>query len=368
LTIKSLARLLGADIGFDPRHVLTVRVSLPEEAYPGDASTPFFAGLLARMRAIPGVTAAALGNCPPLAGGCNGTVITFLDRPPVPEGQEPSVGVHFISPGYLQTLRVPLLRGRDFAPADRMGGQKVVLVNETAARRFWPGEDPIGKRVGVYQGGFDVGAEVVGIVGDMRFTTAEEPPQPDVFISYGQARRRSALIYLRTDGKPESLVGEVRRAVAALDRSLPIYDVKTMSERTAAATARTRYSAILLAAFAAIALILAAVGVYGVTSYDVTQRTREIGIRMALGAEKHAVLAMILRQGLAMTLAGTALGLAGAYAATRGLRALLYGVAPTDPATFIAVTAILTVVATAACMVPAGRAMRINPLVAIRRQ
>lgn len=268
----------------------------------------------------------------------------------------------------LQTLRVPLLRGRDFASADRMGEPKVVLVNETAAWRFWPGEDPIGKRVGVYQGGFDVGAEVVGIVGDMRFTTAEEPPQPDVFISYGQARRRSALVYLRTEGKPEALVGEVRRAVAALDRSLPIYDVKTMSERTAAATARSRYSAILLATFAAIALILAAVGVYGVTSYDVTQRTREIGIRMALGAERRTVLAMILRQGIAMTLAGTAFGLAGAYAATRGLRALLYGVAPTDPATFIAVTAVMAAVATAACLVPAGRAMRINPLVAIRRQ
>jgi predicted permease len=367
LTIKSLARLLGTSVGFDPRHVLTVRVSLPEEAYAGDASTPFFTELLERMRAIPGVTSAALGNCPPLAGGCNGTVITFPDRPPVPEGQEPPVGVHFISPGYLRTLRVPLLRGRDFTPSDRQGAPKVVLVNETAARRFWPGENPVGKRVGVFQGGFHDGAEVVGVVGDMRFKTAEEPPEPDVFISYDQAPRRSALVYLRTAGKPEALVGEVRRAVASLDRSLPIYDIKPMTERAAAATARSRYSAILLAAFAAIALILAAVGVYGVTAYDVTQRTREIGIRMALGAERRAVLALILRQGLAMTLAGTAFGLAGAYAATRGLRALLYGVTPTDPATFFVVTAVMATVATAACVVPAGRAMRINPLAAIRR-
>jgi ABC-type antimicrobial peptide transport system permease subunit len=156
--------------------------------------------------------------------------------------------------------------------------------------------------------------------------------------------------------------------VASIDRSLPIYDVKTMGERAAAATARTRYSATLLASFAAIALLLAAVGVYGVTAYDVTQRTREIGIRMALGARREAVLALILRQGLAMTLAGTAFGLAGAYAATRGIRALLYEVAPTDPATFLTVAAVLAAVATAASLVPAKRATRIHPLVAIRRQ
>jgi hypothetical protein len=165
LTVKSLARLLNTKVGFDAGNVLTVRVSLPEEGTSRDATVPFFTGLLDRMRAIPGVSSAALGNCPPLAGGCNGTVITFLDRPPVPEGQEPSVGVHFITPGYLRTLRVPLLGGRDFAPSDRMGAPKVVLVNETAARQFWPGEDPVGKRVGVFQGGFHEGAEVVGVVG-----------------------------------------------------------------------------------------------------------------------------------------------------------------------------------------------------------
>ncbi len=368
LTIKSLATLLGTNVGFDPRHVLTVRVSLPEEAYTPESSGPFFSELLTRVREIPGVTSAALGNCPPLAGGCNESTITFLDRPPVPEGQGPSVGVNFITPGYLDSLRVPLLRGRDFTPADRQGTPKVVLINETAARRLWPGEDPLGKRVGVTQGGFQDGAEVVGIVGDMRFVSAEEPPKPDVFISYHQTSRRSAMLYVRTAGDPQAIVGAVRRAVVSIDRSLPVYDVKTMAERAAAATARTRYSATLLAVFAAIALVLAAVGVYGVTAYDVTQRTREIGIRMALGADRRAVLALILRQGLALTLAGTAFGLAVAYAATRGLQALLYGVAPTDPATFIAITVLMAAVVTAACVLPAGRAMRINPLVAIRQQ
>ncbi|HSK78253.1 MAG TPA: ABC transporter permease, partial [Thermoanaerobaculia bacterium] len=174
LTIKSLATLLGTNVGFDAQHVLTVRVSLPEGAYTPESSDPFFNELLARVRAIPGVTLAALGNCPPVSGGCNESTITFLDRPPVPEGQGPSVGVHFITPGYLDSLRVPLLRGRDLTPADRKGAPKVVLINETAARQLWPGEDPIGKRVGVPQGGFQDGAEVVGIVGDMRFTSVEE--------------------------------------------------------------------------------------------------------------------------------------------------------------------------------------------------
>ena len=368
LTIKSLATLLSTNVGFDPRHVLTVRISLPEGTYTPESSDPFFSGLLTRVREIPGVTSAALGNCPPLAGGCNETTITFLDRPPVPGGEGPAAGVHFITPGYLESLRVPLLRGRDFTPADRKGTPKVVLINETAARRFWPGEDPLGKRIGVPQGGFQDGAEIVGIVGDMHFTSTEEPPKPDVFISYHQTSRRSAMLYIRTAGAPEAIVGAVRRTVASIDRSLPVYDVKTMAERAAAATARSRYSATLLAVFAAIALVLAGVGVYGVTAYDVTQRTREIGIRMALGADRRAVLALILRQGLALTLVGTAFGLAVAYAVTRGLQALLYGVAPTDSATFIIITALMAAVATVACVVPAGRAMRINPLIAIRQE
>jgi predicted permease len=366
LTMKSLARLLGTNIGVDPRRVLTVRVSLPQGRYAADSSTAFFAAVLERLRAIPGVRAAALGNCAPLARGCNRTTIGFLDRPAVPQGEQPAVGVHFITPGYLQTLRVPLLRGRDFATADRRGAPKVVLINDAAAKAYWPGADPIGHRVAIGQGGFGDGAEIIGVIGDVRFGAAEEPPKPDVFISYGQAPRRAALIFLRTDGDPAALAGPVRQAISGIDATLPVYDVKTLEGRVAAATARSRFSATLLAVFASIALVLAAVGVYGVMAYDVTQRTREIGIRMALGAGRGSVLGLIVRQGLAVTAAGIVFGLAGALAATRVLAALLYEVTPTDPATFVSLALGLAVVGIAASLVPALRATRVSPLVAIR--
>jgi predicted permease len=265
-------------------------------------------------------------------------------------------------------MGIPLLRGRGFGPADRLGSPKVVLVNETAARRFWPNEDPIGKPIGVGQGGFGDRAEIVGVVGDVRYGTLEEVPNSDVYICYQQSARNSLILYVRGRTDPASLAAAIRAEVRALNRDLPVYDVKSMRERIGDATVRTRFSAVLLAVFASIALVLAAVGIYGVMSYAVTARTRELGIRIALGADAATVLALVLRRGLALTLSGLGAGVVAALAATRALKSLLYEVQPSDPATYAMLVAVLGAVALLASYLPARRATRVDPLVALRTE
>jgi predicted permease len=242
------------------------------------------------------------------------------------------------------------------------------MISETAARRFWPSENPIGKPIAVGQGGFGERAEVIGIVGDVRYGQMDEPPQPDVYISYLQSPRGSLLIYARTRGNPAALAGAVRQQVHALNQDLPIYDIKTMDERVRDATSKARFSAILLAAFALVALILAAVGIYGVMSYLVTQRVREIGIRMALGARSSDVLRLVVRRGAVLAAAGIAIGLGGALAATRVLATLLYEVKPGDPSTYAAIAVLLAAVALVASYIPARRAAGVDPSRALRSE
>jgi len=368
LMIKSLSRLVAARTGVDPARLLSMRINLPGLQYGSQASLAFFQELETRVAGLPGVQAAGMGNCPPLSGGCNGTIIWFRDRPEVPRGAEPSVGVHWITPDYLKAMRVPLLRGRNFTAADRTGAPKVVLINEAAARRFWPGEDPIGKPIAVGQGGFGDRAEIVGIIADVRYGTMDAPPGPDVFIPFAQSPRNSMVLYLRTTSDPRALAVAVRAEVRALDRNLPVYDLKTMIERISDATSSARFSAVLLGIFAAIALVLSAIGIYGVMSYAVSQRTHEIGIRIALGAEPRDVLALVVRRGLGLTVAGLVLGVAAALASTRVLTTLLYEVRPSDPPTYIVIAGILGLVAFFASYVPARRATRVDPLVALRSE
>jgi putative ABC transport system permease protein len=368
LMIKSLGRLVATRTGVDPESVLTLRISLPPEQYAPQTFTSFFSDLETRVAALPGVLSAGLGNCYPLAGGCNMTVIWFRDRPPVTRGAEPPVGVHFVSPDYFKTLHIPLLRGRMFSRADRQGAPKVVLVNEAAARKFWPNEDPLGKPVGVGQGGFADRAEVIGVVGDVRYGQAGELPRPDVYISHLQSPRPILLVYARATGDPLALIEPVRREVRALNKDFPVFDVKTLRDRIGQASARTRFSATLLALFASIALILAAVGIYGVMSFAVTQRTREIGIRIALGARPSDVLALVVRRGLLAALAGIALGLIAALAATRVLATLLYEVTPGDPVTYVVITLLLGAVALLATYIPARRATRVDAVIALRAE
>lgn len=369
LMIRSMGNLLATDAGVDADRVATARLALAAESYQPDSASGFYGRLLERVSALPGVTAAAVGNCPPLNGGCNGTVIWFRDRPEVPPGEEPLVGIHTVSPGFFQTLGIRLVRGRDFSSADRRGTPHVAIINEAAARKFYPNEDPIGRPIAVGQSGFHVGsAEIIGIVSDVRFGTLEEEPVPDVFIPYLQAPRPAAILFVRTAGPSAPLLPPLRALLRELDPTMPVYDIRTMPDRMALATVRPRYTTGVLGGFALAALLLAAVGIYALLAYEVTQRRREIGIRMALGAATGTVVRGVVRRGITLALAGILVGLPLAFALSRFLGSLLYQVAPDDPMTFAGISFVLMAVALLATVVPARSATRVDPLEAIRSE
>jgi putative ABC transport system permease protein len=293
------------------------------------------------------------------------TMMAFHYRPQPSLGTEPLVGIHWVTPEWFQTLRVPLVSGRLFTDADRLGTRKVVVVNATAARRFWPNESPIGRSIALYQGGFDT-AYVAGVVGDVRFQTIDSVAAADVYLPYAQSPRSGAMVYLRTAGDPLALAAAARRTIHEVGADLPVYDVRTLTSRVSDATAQARFSALLLTVFAAAALALATIGIYGVISFAVAQRTREIGIRVALGADRGAILRLVVGQGTTVAAVGLVLGVAAALAATRVLRALLFDVTPTDPLTLITVVALLAIAALVACWIPALRAARLQPAAALR--
>jgi predicted permease len=263
-------------------------------------------------------------------------------------------------------MRVPLERGRLFSNEDGVETPKVVLINEQAARTYFPGEDPIGKRVAVYQGGFHTGAEIVGIVGDVRYGTVDSTARPDVYISYGQARIPRMMIFVRTVGDPAALAPSVRDAVRHFAPRNPVYDILPMSARVASATAQARFSAMLLTVFATVALSLAVMGIYGVLSFAVAQRTREIGIRMALGAGRQRVLSLVVREGVLLAAGGLIIGVAMALALSRVLRSMLFEVRTTDPMTYGIMVVVLAGAAFVASWVPARRAAGVDPVVALR--
>ncbi len=368
LMLRSLGRLLALDPGIEARNVLSVRMAMPPSAFQPDSAVLFYAQVLDQVAQVPGISSAALGNCPPLNGGCNGTLIWFRDRPAVPEGSEPSVGVHHVSPDWFATLGVPLISGRTFTSADRRGGPKVVVVNQAAAREFWPNESAIGHIVAVGQGGFHDRAEVIGVVDDVRFGTADEAPRPDVFMSYLQAPRPSAIVYVKSTVPPAAMAPRIREVIHGLDASLPVYEVRPMEERVRLATVRQRFTSGVLTAFGATALLLAIVGTYALIAWEVTRRTREIGIRMTLGARGGNVLGLILRRGASLAGIGLVIGLGAAMAATRLLTSILYDLSPGDPATFAGIAGLLGASALVATLVPAWRATRIEPVDAIKSE
>jgi putative ABC transport system permease protein len=365
LMIRSLGNLLKVNPGFDADGVLTLRLSIVPGVIAPDSMPGFYEQLQTTVAALPGVKQVALADCPPLNNGCNGTIMTFADRPRTATGNA-MVGVHWVTPSWLGTMHVPLKRGRFFGPEDRIGTPRVVVINEEAARRYFPGEDPLGKVVSVYQGGFDKGATIVGIVGDVRFGTVDSTAGPDTYISYNQSRQSRMMIFVRTDGDAAALVPSVRRAIHELAPLDPIYDIRPMTVRVASSTAQARFSALLLGLFAAVALALAVTGIYGVMSFAVAQRTREIGIRMALGADRSNVLALMVRDGAMLAGAGVAIGLGGALALTRLLRTMLFEVTPSDPTTFVAIVVVVGFAALVASWVPARRAAGLDPVRALR--
>jgi putative ABC transport system permease protein len=367
LLIKSFVRLQSVNPGFNPANLLTVRVALPFAKYHGAGkSEQFFRDALARIRQIPGVRSASAVNFLPFTGPGAATGFTVVGRPwPLP-GEWPVVDSRVCDAGYFQTMGIPLIKGRTFNEREQAVQSHVVVINETLAREMFPDEDPIGKRLIIEMMNDPPPSEIIGLVGDVKHAGFDGEVRAMAYWPQVELPYSDMTLVARTDGDPLNYVTAVRREVQALDNDQPIASVYTMGQLMSESVARARFSTTLLAIFAGVALILAAVGIYGVMSYTVTQRTHEIGIRMALGADNRAVMRMVIRQGMALAVIGVAAGLAASFALTRLLATLLFGVSTTDPTTFIAIALILTGVALAACYVPARRATRVDPMVALR--
>ena len=367
LMLRSLTKLLAIDTGFDADNVLTLRITVPGGGMARDSLPGFYQQLTQRLRSVPGVTSAGLGGCAPLSGGCNFTLLSFPGQPDPDFAHRPVTAVNFVSPEYFSALRVPLKRGRMLTDADRMGSAKVVLISEAGARTLWPNQDALGKRLKIGQGGFDAddGAEVVGVMGDVR-QWADSAGRTEVYLSFAQSPRTGAIVFVRSTRDAASLGPEIRHAIHEIAPSFPIYDMQTMENRAAGATAQARFSAELLGLFAFSALSLAVIGLYGVMSLAVTARTREIGIRIALGADHGRVQRLVVSEGLALVGAGAAIGVAGALVCTRLLQTLLFDLSPSDPATYVGIVALLGAAAVTASWIPARRASRVDPVVALR--
>ncbi len=367
LALKSLVRLLGVEAGFDSHNVLTARLALPEAKYSKPSQIDsFYQQALQRIQALPGVVSAAAATELPLEGGSNGVV--YIEGQPIPKDMwsSPLVEWCVITPDYFHTLRIPLIEGRDFTLRDTDKSRLVAIINETMARRFWPKQDAVGKR---FSQGFEKNPKwitVAGVVGDIREFGLNQPPIPEAYFpAYVQHRADMALV-IRTSTPPLGQISAVRKAIHDLDPQLPAYNPQTLSQIVSKSSQQQSFLALLLALFAALALILAAVGIYGVISYSVSQRTHEIGIRIALGAQKRDVLQLVLGQGLRLALAGVGIGIVAALVLTRLMTSLLYGVKPSDPLTFVVVSGVLIAVALLACYIPARRAAKVDPMVALR--
>jgi putative ABC transport system permease protein len=366
LMLNSLLRLNSINLGFNPRGVLAMRVQSR------DAKPEFYEQLLARTLSIAGVESASVASSAPLYGS-SGMCPMELEGKPEQENEEPGfVNIHTISADYFKTLGIALIRGRSLTEQDRAGAVRVAIINQAAAERFWPGEDPLGRRFKLtfradYPNAEEL-IEVVGIADNAKYGRVEEASGPDVYLSYLQPVETPSLLIARAAGSREALVEAVRREVQSLDNNMPVYDIKSMSERAAEVTSRTRFSALLLSLFAGLALMLSAIGIYGVTAYLVAQGAREIGIRLALGAQAGNIFRLILGQGIVLTLIGSVAGLVAAYATTRVLANQLYEVSAVDPFTFVAASLVLAGVALGASFVPARRATRVDPMIALRHE
>jgi putative ABC transport system permease protein len=369
LLLRSIARLAAIDPGFDPTNLLTVTVDLPSATYPdGVRQSAFFDQLLERVRGLPGVKAASAVSYVPLIPQGAATSFTVVGRPEPAAGQAPVADIRIIEPGYFETMRIPLLRGRALNSADGAAAPPVVMINQTMARQLWPGENPIGQRVKISWWNPEAQPEIVGVVGDVHVATLDGDFKPMIYYPATQSPSGGMTVVIRHSGAVAPVAGQVRAAVRELDPNLPVTELGTMYAKLTQSMSDRRYPMFLLLIFAGLAVALASVGIYGVLSYGVSQRTREIGVRMALGARSEEVLRLVISGGLRLTLIGVVLGAAIAAFAVRTLDKLLYGVPATDPVTFGAVALLLTAVALLACYLPARRAARVDPMVALRAE
>ncbi|HEX6730434.1 MAG TPA: ABC transporter permease [Pyrinomonadaceae bacterium] len=367
LLIKSFLRLQQENLGFNPENLLAVSLELPDSTYPEDRQkAAFFREALVRLGTVPGVKSVGSTTGLPLTLSLSGSDFRIEGRPDPEAGQEMIIETRSVSPDYFGTLGIPLLKGRDFSDRDNSDAPAAAIINAELARVYFPNEDPISKRIS-----FDdkqSWLSIVGIVGDVKQQGLDSNAKPEVYFSYLQAPAPSMSVVVRTLSDPLSAVAAVKSQIQTIDKDLPIDDAETMQQLLAESTSGRKFNMLLLTLFATVAVMLAVVGIYGVMSYSVTQRTHELGIRMAVGAQPRDVFRIVIGQGMLLALIGVALGLVGAFALTRLMTTMLFGVEPTDPLTFISLAALLIGVGLAACYLPGRRATKVDPLVALRSE
>ncbi|HEY6404016.1 MAG TPA: ABC transporter permease, partial [Blastocatellia bacterium] len=367
LMIRSLQRLQSVDPGFDVERLLTMRVSLPPQRYPRDRIIAFSQQLRERLQTLPGAQSVALASDLPLSGTSSAGPIELEGVQDEPAGGEIRMFRHRVTPGFFSTLGIPLIEGRDFNDGDNAQSPGVVIISASMARRYWPNENPIGKRLRGDSRGW---LSIVGVVGEVKHRGLPRNPNadPDVYHPLSQSTAGNLFLAIRSGADPNSLGAAARGILRELDPELPAYNVASMEELVADQMAQSRFGAWLLSVFGALALILAAVGIYSVMAYAVEQRSREIGVRVALGARASDVLKMVIGQGMRLALLGVALGLGASLALTQLMERLLFGVTAADPLTYGALALLLTLVALVACWIPARRATRVDPVVALRAE
>jgi putative ABC transport system permease protein len=366
LLVRSFRALLAVPPGFDPARVYTMSLVLPEEGYADRARQGvFFRELLRRVKALPGAEAAALVSTLPLKTFSLEFELTPLGQPPPRPGEEPTASYDAVSPEYFTALRIPLERGRFFTDQDTSGAPGVAIVSAALARRLWPGQQALGQRLKIGDRGPNP-REVVGVVGDVRRAGLDAQPVAQIYVPYLQRPRPFTTVVARSAGRPEGLALPMRHAVSETDKDLPVSESATLEEVVASSLSQRRFSMLLLGIFAGVALLLSVVGVYSLLAFTVTERTHEIGIRMALGAGRGQVRRLVLRQGVLLVGWGVAIGLGAALALTRLVSGLLYQVTAADPLTYIGVPLVLVVAALAASYIPSARALRIDPMTAMR--
>jgi putative ABC transport system permease protein len=368
LLVRSLANRLAMGVGFDTRQLLTATVALPDQRYDQAAQSVFFEQLVERVRVLPGVTAASAITFAPLTGVGSATTFWVLDRPRPPDGELPGAEIRWVHRDYFRTLGIPTLAGQTFTAADDQNARLRVVINETGARELFAGEPAVGKRIAMPWGDTLV-AEIAGVVGDVRHDGPDSEPRSTLYWDHRQFRAfNNMTLMVRTAGDPAALIPGVRDALKQMDASLPLYAVRTMSELFSDALARSRFATVALGLFALLALLLAGIGIYGVISYTTQQRFREIGIRMALGADRSAVTGLVVMQGVTLVAIALGIGTAGALGLSRLLQGLVFDVSTSDPLTFLAMAMLLGLVGFLASWLPARRASGTDPVNAIRAE
>jgi macrolide transport system ATP-binding/permease protein len=364
LCVRSLQKLQAIDAGFDPARVLVMSADVSLSGYNNERGLRFYSELLERIKILRGVEAVSLGALVPLGGGV-GSILKAEGYIPK-SGEDLSSDFNIVGPDYFVMMRIRLLHGREFSQTDTTTAPQVVIINETAARRFWPDQSPIGRRLILGRAPDEEVREIVGVVKDSKYRRLNEESRPAMYVPFAQDYRANMALHIRTVGEPGAMLAAVRREVQALDASLPLYNIKTLEEQKSGSLYTSRMAATLLTVFGLLALSLAAVGLYGVMTYAVNRRRREIGIRLALGAQGHDVLRQVLVEGMTIVTIGLALGLGGAVAMTRLVEGFLYGVTVTDPVSFAGAALLLVSVALLANYLPARRASRTDPMAALR--